>query len=90
MSTHWNYRILATYGAPYKGDSPYYTIVECFYSDKGEILPKSWSANSSTPFGDSVEELKGDLEMMLLAFNKPVLVEEFDGDGDAVRLVEDK
>ena len=85
MSSHWNYRVVAVY----KNDSSSYTIRECFYEKLGDVIPYLWSGKS-TSYGNSVEELKRDLEMMLLAFNKPVLVEEFDGDGNAVRLVEDK
>jgi len=82
---HWNYRAVARYAT----DKPYYTIRECFYNECDDRIPRSWSERDSIPFGDSLDELKEDLNMMLLAFNKPVLVEEFDGEGNAVRLVEE-
>lgn len=85
--SHWNYRVIAKYRSEY----PSYTIRECYYHNKKDRIPHSWTGEEScTPFGDSVDGLKEDINMMLLAFNKPVLVEEFNGDGEAERLVEDK
>ena len=85
--SHWNYRVVAKY----RSEHPFYTIRECYYNDKDDKIPHSWTGErSSAPFGDSVDELREDINMMLQAFNKPVLVEEFNSDGEAERLVEEK
>ena len=83
--SHWNYRVIASY----KSNIVYYTINECYYNNLKDKIPHSWTEGVSAPCCDSVEGLKESLNMMLLAFNKPVLVEEFDGEGNVVRLVED-
>ena len=35
-----------------------------------------YTENNITPFGETPEELKQDLAIMLLAFNKPILEED--------------
>lgn len=85
--SHWNYRVVAKY----RSEHPFYTIRECYYFHKEDIIPYAWTSGESNVLnGESVDDLKKGLDMMLLAFNKPVLVEEFNGEGEAYRLVEEK
>lgn len=80
----WNYRVIASY----QYDIPFYSIRECYYNNEKDSIPRNWTATMSHPIGGTADELKKDIEMMLQAFNKPVLVEEFNSDGEAERLVE--
>ena len=85
--SHWNFRVVVNY----RSGHPSYTIRECYYNNKDDKIPHSWTDEKScTPFGESVKDLKEELNMMLLAFNKPVLVEELNDRGEAERLVEEK
>ena len=64
---NWNYRIIKDYDY-----ESYYVIREVYYGKDGTI--KYWSDDPIGPTGDTVDELKEDLELMASAFNKPVLV----------------
>lgn len=65
----WNYRVVEVLGVT--GDK-HYEIRAVYYNDNGKIEGYG-EPEGSYPFGDSAEELKDDLHMMLDAFNKPVL-----------------
>lgn len=63
----WNYRVIR------EGDN--YRIVEVFYDDNGRI--EGWSDSTDTILSwDSYSNLKGSAEVVLYAFEKPVLVVE--------------
>lgn len=66
---YWNYRVIRSGNDEdffeYKIHSVYYE------NDK----PTSWASKPMYAFGASVEDLKADLEAMLKALSKPVLVE---------------
>ena len=62
----WNYRL-------FKEDENNLAIHEVYYH-KGE--PSLYTENPVAPFGESVDEIKEDLEKMLLSFNKPILTEK--------------
>jgi hypothetical protein len=64
----WNYRVLRHNSI--NGDV-YYQIHEVYY-DKGEN-PTSCSVNAIPAMGETTGELRRDLDMMLNAFNQPVL-----------------
>jgi undecaprenyl pyrophosphate synthase len=67
--SHWNYRVMRRH---YKyADKLTYEIHEVYYDDSGNVQRHTLEA--SDPFGETVEELKEDIELMLLAFDKPVL-----------------
>lgn len=58
----------------FSGDSEsVYEIVEVYYSDSGKV--EGWTECGSKPLGLSVEELRGDLDLMEVAFSKEVLDE---------------
>lgn len=66
---HWNYRVIRSGNDE---DSFEYKIHSVHYeNDK----PSSWSSEPMYAFGASVDDLKADLEAMLKALSKPVLVE---------------
>jgi len=49
---------------------PYYTIHEVYYTD-GQ--PDSWTETPVYPMGNTIEELREELEQMLEAFTKPAI-----------------
>ena len=61
QSMRWSYRVRAVDGA--------YDIIECYYEDEKFI---GWTDRLS-PLGDSLEELRRDLEHMMRALDLPVL-----------------
>ena len=66
VNATWNYRL-------FKGDENNLSIHEVYYH-QGE--PSLYTENPVAPFGESVDEIKEDLEKMLLSFNKPILTEK--------------
>lgn len=69
----WDYRIIRTH----EGGEAVFAIHEVYYSDRG---PPMWSENAAYVVGASVEELKGQLEKMTQAFDRPI----FEVVGDAL------
>lgn len=68
---YWNYRIIEKYHKD--TDSTTYHIHEVFYDSKGNI--EAWT-EPIEPMGETLEELRSDMNLMLLAFEKPVLTEK--------------
>ena len=64
----WNYRVLKHKD---NDEVPYYQVHEVFYNEDDSIM--ACSEHSCTPFGETVEELKADFELMAGAFERPVL-----------------
>ncbi|MBU0959061.1 MAG: hypothetical protein KKB31_03900 [Nanoarchaeota archaeon] len=50
----------------------YYAIHEFFYDDD----KLSWTMDAVAPLGETLDELKEELDMMLKACDKPVMVED--------------
>jgi len=50
---------------------PIFEIREVHYSKDDEI--QAWTETAIAPYGSSLEELKADTELMVRAFDKPVL-----------------
>ncbi len=69
MST-WNYRVLER--ADKKTGEKTYAIHEVYYNDEDQ--PDNCTENAVAPMGESLEELKGDIEYYLRALKIPVLV----------------
>lgn len=73
----WNYRVckkLSSYKVDLSNDvyeEDCFGICEVYYNDKGEIT--FTSENFIEPYGETLEELKRNLESMQKAFNLPVL-----------------
>ena len=66
----WNYRVIR-HVHPTEEKGCWYAIHEVYYNDDFEIT--AVSVDPIAPVGDSEVELRKDLEMMKLAFLKPVL-----------------
>ena len=69
----WNYRVVYHREAGHD----IYFIAEVFYNKEGQIVAYTEIANEclgSWPGGDSVKELEADLDRMLSACRKPVLL----------------
>jgi len=67
----WNYRVIRRpdpSGAPDR-----FGIHEVYYDTSGRI--EWWTEESCDPFGESLAELKADMEMMSVALSKSVLRE---------------
>lgn len=60
--SHWNYRVVE--------EDSFLSIHEVYYTDAGEI--DGWT-DATHAGGESVKELRRELEMMLRALDKPVL-----------------
>jgi len=72
---HWNHRVIRK--PQDDEDAPYtFEIHEVFYDDDG--YPDGYTENAVAPFGESISELKQDLEWFMRALDKPVL-EDVDG-----------
>ena len=54
-----------------------------FYDAEGN--PDSWTEEAAFPFGESFNELRIDLELQRLAFGKPVLLVDSDGEKEILR-----
>lgn len=67
--THWNYRIVQKT----HNESTYFGIYEVYYDDDTIV---SYSLEPIDPYGDTIEDLRGDIDLMLKAFNTPVLIWE--------------
>lgn len=80
----WNYRVVK-HTCPVDG-FVYFDIREVYYGKNRLVLSSlgnrgkglSWTVDSKPPVGDTPDDLKADLNMMLRAFDLPVL-EEKDG-----------
>lgn len=59
----WNYRVIE--------HDKFFAIHEVYYNDKGDIA--AISEDPIEPSGQTLKELKGDLEYFLQALNRPVL-----------------
>lgn len=66
---HWNYRVVL-----HKKDHTF-EIHEAYYED-GEKEPHMISTNGMSPHGETFDELKSDLEKMVNALDKPILIYE--------------
>jgi len=62
--SHWNHRVVQN------DKDGLLQIHEIYYNDNGEIW--LWS-NPVTPSGETIDELKNDVEYFIAAFDKPVL-----------------
>jgi len=63
---HWNYRVI-------KSEDVFH-IHEVYYNAKGDIC--AISEDPMCPHGETLKELKSDMEHFLQAFNRPVLKRE--------------
>lgn len=64
----WNYRVLKH--TPEKGHT-YYAIHEVYYADDGAT--NGHTENAVWPVGETIEELRADINRMLLALDRPVI-----------------
>lgn len=70
----WEYRVVERVSShPQIGEVVWHEIVEVYYDDDGKLDATS---DKICPAGDSVEDLREDLELMLLATSKPVITNE--------------
>lgn len=65
----WNYRVMRR--THERLDMETYAVYEVYYNADGEVT--TWTETPVAPRGDTLEELKEDIAMQALAFDKPVL-----------------
>lgn len=66
---HWNYRVVKTKD----GDDDWYAVHSCYYDDDGEADGTSLLASRAG--GNTLEQLRADLQRMLEALDKPIIDE---------------
>ena len=70
----WEYRVVERIASrPHMDDAIWYEIIEVYYDDDGKLDATS---DKICPAGDTVDDLREDLELMLAATNKPVISHE--------------
>jgi hypothetical protein len=65
----WNHRVVESH---YNGE-PWFTIHEVHY-DNGKPIART--ENAIAPAGETIEDLKWELEQMLACLDKPILTDE--------------
>ena len=71
MPGSWEYRVVERVSSrPHMDDAIWYEIIEVYYDDEGKVVG---STDAVHPTGDSLEDLRQDLELMLRALDKPVI-----------------
>lgn len=70
--SYWNYRVFKTVHTLHDGSTEeVFTIREAFYSDDDRV--EGWTAEPCHPQGETLDEIRQDLEWMLKALDAPVL-----------------
>jgi len=70
--SYWNYRIIRKYHK--ESDTDTFHVHEVYYNDENQI--EGWTESACAPMGETLSELKEDIELFLKAFEKPVLFEK--------------
>lgn len=63
---YWNYRLVRRVS-----DIPFLSIMEVYYDKDGSI--RGWVDKEVTPYGESIEEIKDDLDLISQAFDRPII-----------------
>ena len=66
----WNHRVMKHKD----GDDDFFQIHEVYYKENGEV--DGYTANGTSAGGNSLQELRADLERMLKSLDKEVLIYE--------------
>ncbi len=69
---YWNYRVIRMHHK--ETDTYTYQVHEVYYRKNGKI--KGWSESTVSPMGESLNELRSDIQYFSKAFQKPVLREK--------------
>ena len=77
MSSYWNHRVIRTRHA--KTETVAYYIHEVYYQEDGSIA--GWTERPVTPVGETVQELRKEIERFLLACYRPILEEKETDEG---------
>jgi len=64
----WNYRLMRHIDA---FGREYFAIHEAYYNDVGEVT--AWTDDAASPMGQTMDEVRDDLEKMLRALDYPVV-----------------
>jgi hypothetical protein len=69
--SYWNHRVVKTYYPDM--DETFFSVHEVYYNDNGDLT--NCTVLGVRPRGESLEELREELNMMLRALDKPVLID---------------
>jgi len=69
---YWNYRVIKKHHQ--ETDTYAYQVHEVYYKKSGKI--EGWSESPVSPMGETLNELRGDIQSFSKAFQKPVLREK--------------
>ena len=70
----WNYRIVRTvYNNNPNGNDDQYAIHEVYYEEDNDTHPDSVTSEATTLTGESLEEIRTNIDRIIKAFDKPVL-----------------
>ena len=70
----WEYRVVERVAShPNIGEVVWHEVIEVYYDDDGKLDATS---DKIYPAGDTVDDLREDLELMLTAISKPVISHE--------------
>ena len=64
----WNYRLMRHTDA---FGREYYAIHEAYYNDVGEVT--AWTDDAASPMGQTLEEVREELDRMLRAIDYPIV-----------------
>lgn len=72
----WNYRVVRTDFLFDGKVNPVFSIHRCVYPGmpKPDDIPEKFGVQEASPEGETVNELRADLQRMLEALDKPILV----------------
>ena len=71
--SYWNHRIIQRIRKSSDSEEACYQVHEVHYDDSGNI--HSWTKDAVTPSGETLDDLKREIEHHLKALSKPVLIE---------------
>lgn len=71
---YWNYRLMKS--DEEDGDEPMIYITEVFYEKDDSVIGWVHPSDYGNQYASTTEELRHSFEDMLLAFDKPVLIEK--------------
>ncbi len=69
----WNHRVIRKMVMEGQQEIPIFQIYEVYYNEDGEI--DGWTMEPDCPMGETLEELKNDIQYNLKALDAPVLEE---------------
>jgi len=80
-NSYWNYRVFRRVLQTDTGRHVEFILIEVYYNGKNSIESWSHPDDPMIPYGESLNELRSDLNYFQAALNKPVLIYNENEDG---------